>query len=171
MRFFRIVPSSRALFLTVLVAASFPLSGWAQSVCGTGVKAEGPQDDALRQFAHERRIEYVEIFVAIVDTIHQIGRLPDCYLTKSTAERKGWREGHDLWQVVPGGAIGGNRFTNRQGILPREYDGRYREADLDYDGGHRGAHRLVYVAGSGGEWLIWVTTDHYRHVYKVPAPD
>ena len=171
MRFFRKFPSSFVLSVAILLAASFSPAGWAQSVCGAGIRIEGPQDEALRRFAHEHGIEYVEVFVVVVNTIHLTGRLPDCYVTKKMAERKGWREGRDLWEAAPGDAIGGNRFPNRQALLPLDYNGRYREADLDYDGGHRGAHRLVYVDESRGEWLVWVTTDHYRHVYRVPAPE
>jgi ribonuclease T1 len=160
------------VFALALLAAAAGLSpAEAQQVCGTDVPLKGPQDETLRQFALAHRIKYPDAFVAVVDTIYRTGRLPDCYVTKRAAETDGWREGRDLWMAAPGDAIGGGRFTNREVLLPPEYNGRYREADIDYDGGHRGAHRLVFVEASPGQWLVWVTTDHYRHVYKVPSPD
>ena len=112
----------------------------------------------------------LEAFVAVADAIHATGRLPACYLTKRAAEARGWRPGGDLWRAAPGAAIGGDRFGNREGSLPSRYDGRYREADLDYAGGHRGAKRLIYVEGGRGQWLQWLTTDHYRHFHKLPEP-
>ena len=125
----------------------------------------------LRDFARGRHIKYVDAFVAVVDTFERTGRLPGCYITKRAAEARHWRGGADLWQVAPGDAIGGDRYSNRDGRLPSAYDGRYREADLDYAGGHRGGHRLIFVEESAGRWLLWVTTDHYRHLYPVPAPN
>lgn len=143
----------------------------AAEVCGLPAASVGPQDPVLRDFARDRHIKYVEAFVAVVDTIESTGRLPDCYLSKPAAEARRWREGADLWQVAPGAAIGGDRYSNRDGRLPAAYNGRYREADLDYAGGHRGGHRLVFVEGSAGRWLQWVTVDHYRHFFKLPATE
>jgi ribonuclease T1 len=171
MRRIRELKAGHLLVLAILAVAAGLSLVEAQEVCGTRVRVEGPQDETLRQFARTHRIKYPDAFVAIVDTIYRTGRLPDCYVTKHVAETDGWRQGRDLWTAAPGDAIGGDRFTNREVRLPPEYNGRYREADLDYDGGHRGAHRLVFVEASPGQWLVWVTTDHYRHVYKVPSPD
>ncbi|HYB08235.1 MAG TPA: ribonuclease domain-containing protein [Alphaproteobacteria bacterium] len=170
MHFIRGTKTGFLFALAILAALACVSPVEAQEVCGVGLEAEGPQDEALRQFALAHRIGHPDAFIAIVDTIYRTGRLPDCYLTKRVAASDGWREGDDLWAAAPGDAIGGDRFGNREGRLPPEYNGRYREADLDYAGGHRGAHRLVFVEGSRGDWLVWVTTDHYRHVYKVPSP-
>jgi len=100
--------------------------------------------------------------------VHMTGRLPACYLTKRAARDRGWRPGTNLWQVAPGTAIGGDRFSNREGRLPAAY--RYVEADLDYRGGHRGAKRLVFARSTRGRWRLWVTVDHYRTFVRVPAP-
>jgi len=75
-------------------------------------------------------------------------------------EERGWRPGEDLWRVAPGHAIGGDRFGNREGLLPA--GNPYVEADLDYAGGRRGPARLIFVRESQGRWLMWVTADHYR---------
>jgi hypothetical protein len=86
-------------------------------------------------------------------------RLPDNYLTKTEAEELGWisSEGN-LWEVAEGMVIGGDRFGNREGLLP-ESDGRkYFECDVAYEGGYRGAERLVY----SNDGLIYYTPDHYE---------
>ena len=48
--------------------------------------------------------------------------------------------------------------------------GRYREADLDYTGGHRGARRLVFAESPLGVRAVWVTVDHYESFHEVPDP-
>ncbi|HUC61134.1 MAG TPA: ribonuclease domain-containing protein [Alphaproteobacteria bacterium] len=140
------------------------------SVCGLPQTARGPEDAALADFARAERLGDVAAFVAVVDALEATGRLPACYLAKRQAEARGWHGGADLWATSPGDAIGGDRYGNRNGALPAEFDGRYREADLDYAGGHRGAHRLLYVEDAPGRWLVWVTVDHYRDVARVPVP-
>jgi len=97
--------------------------------------------------------------VAIVEHIVKHGSLPDSFVTKSEARDLGWvaSEGN-LHEVAPGKSIGGDRFMNREGELPNAPGRQYFEADLNYDGGHRGAERLVYSS----DGLIFVTRDHYR---------
>jgi hypothetical protein len=91
------------------------------------------------------------------------GRLPDKFLTKREAQAMGWRPGKDLWKIpgLRGRSIGGDSFGNREGRLP---PGKWREADLDYRGGKRGAKRLVYSADSRRH----VTVDHYQTFVEIP---
>lgn len=89
------------------------------------------------------------------------GRLPDDYLTKDQARDRGWDpQKGNLWEVVPGAAIGGDRFYNREGLLPPN---TYYEADLAYAGGHRGPCRLVYAKGGP----YYETRDHYKTFAQV----
>jgi hypothetical protein len=90
-------------------------------------------------------------------------RLPDRYVTKREAQQAGWHPGRDLWQVpaLRGHSIGGDRFGNREGRLP---PGDWREADLDYRGGHRGAKRLLFSRQGQRR----VTVDHYQTFIEVP---
>lgn len=90
-------------------------------------------------------------------------QLPDKFVTKRQAQQAGWRPGRDLWSVpaLRGKSIGGDRFGNREGRLPR---GDWREADLDYQGGHRGAKRLLFSR----DGLRRVTVDHYQAFVEVP---
>ena len=112
-------------------------------------------------------LEYPATFARVVDHLYDENRLPDCYLTKDQARSMGWRLGRTVATAVPSHSIGGDYFGNREGLLPAKYIGNYREADLDYDRGHRGASRLVYVQGRTDEGLIWVTTDHYDSFTKI----
>ena len=55
-------------------------------------------------------------------------------------------------------SIGGDKFGNREGILPKE-DGRvYYECDIDYEGGYRNEKRIVF----SNDGLIFYTEDHYQ---------
>jgi len=91
-------------------------------------------------------------------------RLPPKFLTKDQARSRGWRPGQDLWAIpaLKGASIGGERFRNREGRLPEK---QWREADLDYKGGRRGAKRLVFSR----DGQRFVTVDHYRHFVEVPS--
>lgn len=89
--------------------------------------------------------------------------LPSRFVTKREARQSGWRPGRSLWEVpaLKGKSIGGDRFGNREGRLPR---GNWREADLDYKGGHRGAKRLLF----SGDGQRRVTVDHYQTFIEIP---
>lgn len=91
--------------------------------------------------------------------IHLYGHLPSNYITKKQAEKLGWdsRAGN-LWDVAPGMSIGGSRFGNYEGALPDKEGRTYYECDIDYDGGYRGAKRIIY----SDDGLIFYTEDHYK---------
>jgi len=96
--------------------------------------------------------------------IHLYDHLPDNYITKSEAEVLGWdsREGN-LDEVAPGKSIGGNRFGNYEGLLPEKNGRKYWECDIDFDGGYRGAKRIIY----SNDGLIYYTEDHYKTFEKL----
>ena len=55
-------------------------------------------------------------------------------------------------------SIGGDRFGNREGLLPNA-DGRtWYECDVNYEGGYRGADRVLYSS----DGLSYCTFDHYE---------
>lgn len=89
--------------------------------------------------------------------IHIYGHLPSNYVTKQEAEEQGWdnREGN-LWEVLPGKSIGGDRFGNYEEQLPRGHS--YKECDIDFDGGYRNAKRIIY----SDDGMIFYTEDHYN---------
>lgn len=100
---------------------------------------------------------------AVVATVRRTGRLPDHYVTKREAEALGWRPGSDLCAVAPDRVIGGDRFHNREGLLPDAPGRRWFEADLDFACGRRGAKRLVFSS----DGRIFVTLDHYESFVEV----
>lgn len=91
--------------------------------------------------------------------IHTYGKLPVNYITKKEAQDMGWDSSKgNLSDILPGMSIGGSAFGNYEGALPRADGRRYFECDIDYDGGYRGAKRLVY----SNDGLVFYTEDHYN---------
>ncbi|CRH26303.1 Ribonuclease [Chlamydia trachomatis] len=86
-------------------------------------------------------------------------RLPDYYITKREAREKGWEPSKgNLCDVLPGKAIGGDYFGNREGKLPKESGRKYFEADVNYDCGRRDAERMVF----SNDGLVFISKDHYK---------
>lgn len=86
------------------------------------------------------------------------GELPPNYITKREAQDLGW-SGGSVENYMEGAAIGGDRFGNREGILPDTPGVTYTECDIDTNGyGSRGARRLVF--SSDGRYFY--TDDHYE---------
>ena len=95
----------------------------------------------------------------VADYLHQFGHLPSNYLTKKEAQELGWVASKgNLWQVAPGMSIGGDRFGNREGLLPKASGRTYYECVIDFDGSYRNAKRIVY----SNDGLIYYTEDHYE---------
>lgn len=91
--------------------------------------------------------------------LHLYGHLPDNYITKKEAEAAGWDSSKgNLWDVADGMSIGGTRFGNYEGELPDQNGRKWYECDVNYEGGYRGAERLVY----SNDGLIYYTGDHYE---------
>ena len=81
--------------------------------------------------------------------------LPSNFITKDEAEALGWTGG-SLWFYADGKSIGGDRFYNREGLLP---NGVYYECDINYHGGSRNALRMVYSLSLD---TIYYTENHYN---------
>ncbi len=95
----------------------------------------------------------------VIPYLKKNGQLPDYYITKSKARGQGWNPSRgNLCDVLPGRAIGGDVWTNRQKSLPTKSGRRYFEADLNYHCGNRNANRVVF----SNDGLVFVTHDHYR---------
>ena len=90
--------------------------------------------------------------------IHTYGELPGNFITKSEARKLGWNSG-SLEKYAPGCAIGGDRFGNREGLLPEAPGRQYYECDINTVGKKsRGAERIVF----SNDGLIYYTGDHYE---------
>ena len=91
--------------------------------------------------------------------IHLYGELPGNYVTKKEAEDAGWSGGNVERYTGEGTAIGGSRFGNREGLLPKEQGRVYTECDIDTPGSNsRGAKRIVF----SNDGLVYYTEDHYE---------
>ena len=89
--------------------------------------------------------------------IKEYHKLPSNYITKNEAQSLGWHGG-PLKKYAPGKSIGGDTFTNRQGVLPKSSD-KYIECDINANGTSRGAERIVYKTGT---FQVYYTSDHYN---------
>ncbi len=90
--------------------------------------------------------------------IHSYGCLPPNYVTKSEARAAGW-EGGSVEDYLPGKCIGGDRFGNREGLLPKAEGRSWTECDIDTLGQNsRGAKRILF----SNDGLIYYTDDHYE---------
>ena len=94
----------------------------------------------------------------VVLYLHYYEELPPNFITKDEARELGW-SGGSVERYLEGAAIGGDRFSNREGLLPQA-DGRtYTECDLyTYGMDSRGAYRLVF----SNDGLYFYTEDHYE---------
>ena len=90
--------------------------------------------------------------------IHLYGELPANFITKAEAEDLGW-SGGGLEKYAPGKCIGGDRFGNYEGLLPKAPGRTWTECDIDTLGkSARGAKRIVF----SNDGLIFYTDDHYE---------
>lgn len=90
--------------------------------------------------------------------IHTYGHLPKNFVTKAEAEAAGWTGGA-VGKVLPGKAIGGNRYHNREGLLPTAKGRTWTECDVNSVGrSSRGPERIVF----SNDGLIYYTPDHYE---------
>ena len=94
--------------------------------------------------------------------IRRTGSLPQNFITKKQAGELGW-QGGDLWKYARGKSIGGDRFGNFERRLPDKKGRIWRECDIEYRGGPRGAKRLIF----SNDGLIFYTADHYESFERV----
>lgn len=90
--------------------------------------------------------------------INTYGCLPSNFITKDEARTLGW-EGGSVEDYAEGYAIGGDRFGNYEGLLPKASGRTYYECDIDTNGADsRGAKRIVF----SNDGLIYYTDNHYE---------
>ena len=125
---------------------------------GTGNSEEDPPYEEVLPEEEQASIDEAGTYNSAEDVslyLYTYGHLPENYITKNEARDLGWTGG-SVEKYAPGHAIGGDRFGNREGVLP---DGNYHECDIDTIGENsRGAKRLVY----SDDGRIYYTEDHYE---------
>jgi guanyl-specific ribonuclease Sa len=91
--------------------------------------------------------------------IHTYQKLPSNFITKKEAQKLGWdSQKGNLDKVAKGKSIGGDRFGNYDKKLPDAKSRNWKECDINYEGGYRGAERIIY----SNDGLIYYTDDHYN---------
>lgn len=137
--------------LSIVIVLALILGGCAQ----TGTVVEEAQKETIE--IEENEYYYNTEDVALY--IHTYNKLPENFITKSEANEMGWdSQTGNLWEVANAYVIGGDNFGNREKLLPTKEGRKYFEADVNYEGGYRGAERLVY----SNDGLIFYTEDHYE---------
>lgn len=126
--------------------------------------SEGKSEVDIEQTSKsQHQIDQLTEESVVVNYLKDHQKLPKYYLTKNQAKKKGWVPVKgNLCDVLPGNAIGGDRFGNREGLLPNKNGRQFYEADLNYNCGKRNADRVVY----SNDGLIYVTKDHYKSFQK-----
>ena len=109
----------------------------------------------------EHSIQNLTNEVKVINYVKANHELPEYYITKSEARKQGWvpSEGN-LCDVLPGKAIGGDKFSNREKTLPSGK--QYFEADVNYNCGNRNADRIVFTK----EGEVYLTKNHYKSFQK-----
>ncbi|WP_406534472.1 ribonuclease domain-containing protein [Methanobrevibacter sp.] len=119
----------------------------------------GDSDDVDVDVVEDGEYCTVDEVAAYIKEFH---KLPSNYITKKEAQSLGWHGG-PLKNYAPGKSIGGDKFTNRQHILP-DSDSKYIECDINANGTSRGAERIVY---NTGDFKVYYTNDHYNTFTEV----
>ncbi|MGC6232274.1 ribonuclease domain-containing protein [Hafnia paralvei] len=142
------------LIILALSGVAF-LNSQAAVSSNEGMSASVSTSESIEQLTQQDRV---------VSYLREHQRLPDFYITKKQARAEGWdASAGNLCSAVPGRAIGGDRFSNREKRLPQKAKRVWREADINYHCGRRQADRLIY----SNDGLIYITRDHYRTFTKM----
>lgn len=128
-----------------------------------GIMADDPNDvNATNGSVHVSEDGRYVTAPEVAAYIKQYHKLPSNYITKKEAQSLGW-QGGPLKSYAPGKSIGGDVFTNRQGILPA-IGSKYIECDIDANGTSRGAKRIVY---SAEDYRVYYTDNHYESFKEI----
>ncbi|TNH06860.1 hypothetical protein FHQ25_11930 [Testudinibacter sp. TR-2022] len=93
----------------------------------------------------------------LIDSLKNTGKLPENFITKKEAENLGWKAGKK--PVPDGKIIGGEPYSNIEGLLPSAPERKWFEADINYNGTKgRGGERLIY----SNDGFLYFTRDHYN---------
>lgn len=132
-----------------------------QIVTFTDTKAEITTDEITEKETAAVTIAEDGVYTSKDDVafyIYLYGKLPSNFITKEDAKKLGW-PGGGLDGYADGKCIGGDRFGNYDGKLPKKQGRKYYECDIDTLGADsRGDKRIVY----SNDGLIFYTGDHYE---------
>ncbi|RZJ50217.1 MAG: ribonuclease N [Chryseobacterium sp.] len=129
-------------------------------------KKDHPKSETISQTVDKKNsdnhsIDELTAENTVINFVKQNHKLPDYYLTKNEAKKQGWNPSQgNLCEVLPGKAIGGDHFSNREKQLPA--GAQYFEADVNYNCGNRNADRIIFT--KSGE--VYLTKNHYKSFEK-----
>lgn len=151
--------------LTLIIVALSVLFGPEDTDTAPKIQTPEPQSGEINTVIEG---EYYDTPFEVAEYIDLYGELPANYLTKKEARELGWvaNEGN-LWEVAPDMSIGGDYFGNFEELLPEASGRDYYEADIEYEGGHRNAKRLVF----SDDGLYFYTDDHYETFDEIEVGD
>lgn len=153
-------------WFTAILAVALLVFG---SIYLSNAKKEMPRDSTVISVQNEaadqvKKGAAYSIKDDVAEYIHKFGSLPPNYITKKDAQAARWESSKgNLWQVTNGKSIGGDRFGNREGLLPKASGRKYFECDINYNGGYRGPERIVY----SNDGLIFYSGDHYSNFERL----
>ena len=158
----------------IALALALLLAGLLASGCqgGTGLKDPGataalPTEalatealptEALLTAEPEKKAGPITDPREIADYLFRHGELPPNFITKAEAKALGWDSSRNyVSDVAPGMSIGGDRYGNYEGKLPKAKGRKFTECDVNYTGGKRNGERIVF----SNDGRVWYTRDHY----------
>jgi len=123
-------------------------------------QAEAISKTSEKQY-DQKSIDQLTNEKTVINYVKQNYQLPDYYIKKNEAKKLGWSPSQgNLCEVLPGKAIGGDYFGNREGKLPKGE--KYFEADVNYNCGNRNADRIVFTKKGD----VYLTKNHYKSFEK-----
>ncbi len=118
-----------------------------------GVREDYQLVEEIDEYGEYTTVEEVAYYLFIME------QLPLNYLTLEEAQELGFsNEKDNLEEVMPGCAIGGDVFENREELLPDAEGREWYQCDVNIDDGKRGSERLVY----SNDGLIYYTPDKFE---------
>ncbi|WP_223559957.1 ribonuclease domain-containing protein [Chryseobacterium lathyri] len=127
----------------------------------TSYGSESPHSQSNNANHPSQPIDRLTEEKTVINYVKQNHRLPDYYITKNEARKQGWNASKgNLCDVLPGKAIGGDKFGNREKKLPQGEE--YYEADVNYSCGNRNADRIIFTENGN----VYLTKNHYKSFEK-----
>ncbi|EKT59960.1 ribonuclease domain-containing protein [Providencia sneebia] len=151
------------LLMAVLIALSLYFNAGSQHEKEQAQRPISPPEQAIRT-QNSQKIDELTRQANVIGYLQQHHQLPNFYISKKDARQAGWDPKlGNLCEVLPGKAIGGDRFLNREKKLPIAPNRQWFEADINYRCGHRNADRMLYSS----DGMIFVTKDHYKSFQQI----
>ncbi|MGG5208484.1 ribonuclease domain-containing protein [Chryseobacterium sp. MIQD13] len=127
----------------------------------TSYGSASPGSQSTNENSSSQSIDQLTEEKTVINYVKQNHRLPDYYITKNEARKLGWNASKgNLCEVLPGRAIGGDKFGNRESQLPQGE--KYYEADVNYSCGNRNADRIIFTRNGD----VYLTKNHYKSFEK-----